>query len=149
MPSEMMTFPKDLMDIESMFVRVIGFLSIFRNPTAMYALPNAQWFLRWRCLNNFSQPPDIDENRKTPSIQGLGLHKCPAFSFIDKVGSDNCHFSTNYDWSELHPKIMPEVSSIYYTFFSSCFTPKSHCRCLESFFNYPGFAAGPETLVDS
>jgi hypothetical protein len=34
----MMTFLKDLMDIEFMFVRVIGFLSISRNPIAMYAL---------------------------------------------------------------------------------------------------------------
>jgi hypothetical protein len=57
----------------------------------------AQWFLRC-CLNFFlPQPADIDENRKTPSIQGLGLHKCPALSFIDKVVPLNFHFSTNYD----------------------------------------------------
>ncbi|KAF8064174.1 heme peroxidase [Lyophyllum atratum] len=32
---------------------------------------------------DFTHPFDVDPDRKTPSIQGMGLHKCPGISFVD------------------------------------------------------------------
>ncbi|GLB44633.1 hypothetical protein LshimejAT787_1702600 [Lyophyllum shimeji] len=34
---------------------------------------------------DFEHSFDIDPNRKTPSIQGMGLHKCPGISFVDQT----------------------------------------------------------------
>lgn len=34
---------------------------------------------------DFEHPFEIDPSRKTPSIQGMGLHKCPGISFVDQT----------------------------------------------------------------
>lgn len=31
-------------------------------------------------------PAKINTDRKTPSIQGMGFHKCPGIGFVDEVG---------------------------------------------------------------
>lgn len=36
---------------------------------------------------DFPNPHTINVARNIPSTQGLGLHKCPALSFVDQVGS--------------------------------------------------------------
>jgi hypothetical protein len=34
---------------------------------------------------DFPSPERVICTRKTPSIQGMGLHKCPGISFVDEV----------------------------------------------------------------
>jgi cytochrome P450 len=34
---------------------------------------------------DFPDPHQIDPDRKTLSIQGMGLHKCPGIGFVDEV----------------------------------------------------------------
>ncbi|KAF8064897.1 hypothetical protein FPV67DRAFT_1500614 [Lyophyllum atratum] len=35
--------------------------------------------------SDFDRPLEINPDRKTPSIQGMGLHKCPGMSFVDQT----------------------------------------------------------------
>lgn len=34
---------------------------------------------------DFPDPETVDPHRRTTSIQGLGLHKCPGITFVERV----------------------------------------------------------------
>jgi cytochrome P450 len=51
----------------------------------VFAFNMTSWLPTTSQAVDFPNPHQIDPDRKTPSIQGMGLHKCPGIGFVDEV----------------------------------------------------------------